>query len=165
MRTRPRHRLAPRPGRGNNLHQTTSIYAVASPPMGSRRCLFRISHHLSTRISIVSPTHLRPDLPAPLCVPYLSSCCMCQGPASAACFRLAHTTSPTQRVKKKPFRQPRPPEGSPEVAEPTAAAFLTRCSFRAGLKSPSKTLRRRLAAQRGDAMITVGNKTHGAKGI
>jgi len=42
---------------------------------------------------------------------------------------------------------------------------LTRRSFRADFCTPSKTVRRRLAAQKEDAMITVGNKQHGARGI
>jgi len=42
---------------------------------------------------------------------------------------------------------------------------LTRRFALAGLFTPSKTLRRRLAAQKEDAMITVGNKQRGARGI
>jgi hypothetical protein len=164
-RTHLRHRLAPGPSRRNNLHLTTNITQLPPHLCALTDAHSRISHLLSTWIPIVSPIHLRPDLPAPLYVPYLSSSCMCQGRHRLPVFRFAHTTSPTQRIKKEPSRRPRPPEGSPEVAEPAAAAFLTRCSFRAGLFAPSKTLRRRLAAQRGDAMITVGNKKHGAKGI
>src|SRR5262245_66689562 len=41
---------------------------------------------------------------------------------------------------------------------------LTRCSFRAGCYLPSKPRSRYLAAQREEAMITVGNKKQGARG-
>jgi hypothetical protein len=55
--------------------------------------------------------------------------------------------------------------GSPEVAVPAAVAFLTRCSFRAGLSTPSKARSRNLVAQTEDEMITVRNKKRGARGI
>jgi Domain of unknown function (DUF4326) len=42
---------------------------------------------------------------------------------------------------------------------------LTRRSFRAGLLTPSKTRTHHLAAHTEDAMITVGNKKHGARGF
>jgi hypothetical protein len=46
-------------------------------------------------------------VPSSLTLPYV------QDPAGSLFFRLAHPTSPAQRVKKAPSRRPRPPAGPP----------------------------------------------------
>ena len=48
MRARLAVRFAPRPGRRNNLHQTTSIYAVASPPVRPRSIIAPLNRFLLT---------------------------------------------------------------------------------------------------------------------
>ena len=90
---------------------------------------------------------------------------LCQALTLAACLFDRRTLPARRNASKELSFGNNDPYGLPPMFPKLTLRVLTRCSVRAGLSTPSKTRRRRLAAHTEDAMITVGNKQHGARGI
>src|SRR5262245_31318768 len=89
---------------------------------------------------------------------------MCQDAVPASCVFDPLTLPARRNASKRAVSPTTAPFRTPEVVAPAAARFdpllIPRWS-----QTPSKTRSQHLAAHTEDAMITVGNKKYGARGI